>query len=161
MLKRQRGVTLLEVLVSLLVLSIGLLGLASLQTNALRFNQGAFLRTQSTILAYDIIDRMRANRDEALNTVNYTLALGVTPPAAPNCVTGDCTPAQIAAYDIALWKAEVGSRLPEGDASITASGIGAGRIYTVTTEWKGRDVDTSLTNPTAFKKVTLAIRSEI
>lgn len=62
-----RGLTLVEILVALLVLSIGLLGLAALQTTSLRFNTSAYYRTQATALAYDLSDRMRANRQAALD----------------------------------------------------------------------------------------------
>lgn len=70
----QRGATLIEVLVAMLVLSIGLLGLAGMQMTALKSNQSAYYRSQATVLAYDIIDRMRANRADALNGV-YDIAL--------------------------------------------------------------------------------------
>ncbi len=63
---RQRGMTLIEILVTVLVLAVGLLGMASLTVGSLKNNQGAFLRTQATILAYDMADRMRANSAEAI-----------------------------------------------------------------------------------------------
>ncbi len=56
------GFTLLEILVAVLVLSIGLLGIAGLQVTGLRFNHSAYARTQATLLAYELADRMRANR---------------------------------------------------------------------------------------------------
>ena len=59
--RRESGFSLIEVLVALLVLSIGLLGLAALQAQGLRFNHDAYVRTQATNLAYDIVDRMRVN----------------------------------------------------------------------------------------------------
>ena len=137
-----------------------------MQTNALRFNQGAFHRTQATILAYDIIDRMRANRVQALTSFGYVHALSSIVPVAPNCAAADCTPAQIATYDLSQWKTQVINRLPEGQAQIgfaTTGPSGTARIYTVTTQWKGRDVDTTLApaNQTTLKTVTLQIRSEI
>lgn len=62
---RQRGFTLLEVLIALLVLAFGLLGFALLQTMNLRFTQGANYRTQAANLAYDLLDQVRANRLQA------------------------------------------------------------------------------------------------
>ncbi|HNT38294.1 MAG TPA: type IV pilus modification protein PilV [Rubrivivax sp.] len=59
--RKQRGVGLIEVLVSVVVAGIGLLGAAALQASALRNNQGAYERTQTTILTQDIFDAMRAN----------------------------------------------------------------------------------------------------
>ncbi len=60
--KNLSGFTLLEALIALLVLSIGLLGLAALQANALKLNHGAYNRTQATFLVQDMMDRLRANR---------------------------------------------------------------------------------------------------
>lgn len=62
---RQKGLSLLEVLVSLVLLSIGLLGLAGLQATALKSGHSASMRSQATILAYDILDEMRANSIQA------------------------------------------------------------------------------------------------
>ena len=59
--QRQHGFSLLEVLIALLVLAIGLLGLATLQTVGLKFNQESYLRSQAVLIAYDIIDRIRSN----------------------------------------------------------------------------------------------------
>ena len=56
------GFTLIEVLVALVVMSVGLLGLALLQQNAVAFNRDAYLASQATVLAYDIADRIRGNR---------------------------------------------------------------------------------------------------
>jgi len=64
--KYLNGFTLLEVMISLLILSIGLLGIAALQANSLKTNHGAYQRTQAIFLAYDMMDRLRANRTAAL-----------------------------------------------------------------------------------------------
>jgi len=66
-LRTQRGLSLLEVLVSIVVLAIGLLGLAGLQMTALKSGHSAYLRSQATILAYDFADRMRTNRAQVLS----------------------------------------------------------------------------------------------
>ena len=72
---KQSGFTLLEVLVAMLVLAIGLLGLAGLMTSSMRDNLSASHRTQATWLAYDILDRMRANRTSAI-AGSYATTLG-------------------------------------------------------------------------------------
>ena len=66
--KAQRGVSLLEVLITVLVLSVGLLGLAALQATGTKFNHGAYLRTQATALAYEMSDRMRTEVDGDFTT---------------------------------------------------------------------------------------------
>ena len=71
------GFTLLEVLVALLILSIGLLGLAALQANTLKINHGALQRTQAIFLTYDMMDRLRANRTAAL-AGQCDIAMGAT-----------------------------------------------------------------------------------
>lgn len=64
--RRQRGAGLIEVLVSVVVLAIGLLGMAGLQASALRGNQSSYARSQAVMLSYFMLDMMRANRDRAL-----------------------------------------------------------------------------------------------
>ena len=96
---RQKGFTLLEVLVAVLVLAIGLLGLAGLQATSLRVNQSASMRSQATNLAYDMADRIRANRGAALAGSYDSQALATTPPACAvitlnSCGAGHCFLAQ-------------------------------------------------------------------
>lgn len=119
--RAQRGFTLLEVLVALVVLSIGLLGLSGLQTSSLRNNHSAFLRSQATLLATDIMDRMRANRDAATGG-DYDIDYGATPTAV-TC-TGSCTAVAVAQMDVDEWIDYV-ERLPggEGDINVDAAGI--------------------------------------
>ena len=119
----QRGFTLLEVLIALLILSIGLLGLAALQTTSLRSNEMASMRTAATHLAYDITDRMRANPTGVAND-EYQLTAG-TPPT---------TPASVAENDLVEWNTEV-TRLPGGRASITQCGACAELTHTITVQW--------------------------
>lgn len=114
---RQSGFTLLEVLVAMLVLSIGLLGLAGLMASSMRNNQSAYHSTQATWLAYDILDRIRANRQVAL-AGGYSAANALGSPA--NCSTA-APSGSIAAQDIGGWKNMIACALPEGDGSITVT----------------------------------------
>ena len=106
--QRQHGFTLLEVLVALLIVSIGLLGLAGLMTTGLKNNQSAWQTSQANWLAYDILDRMRANRNVALNGgYNYT-----------------GTPTGVAATDLNDWNQELGASLPAGTGTVlVTSGV--------------------------------------
>ncbi len=109
---RSAGFTLIEVLIAVLVLSIGLLGLAALQTSGLGMNHSAYLRSQATILAADMADRMRANR-AGLSAYDNT---GTTAPTAvAGCTsTAGCNSTQLAQDDMAAWAADVAAQLPSG-----------------------------------------------
>lgn len=137
----QRGMGLIEVLVALVILGVGLLGLASLQSNALRFNQDALFSSQATTLGYDVLERMRANMDQALTTSIYTLNFGDTR-SAVNCESADCSPSQMANHDINYWLARLAERLPDGRGQIGFDSAGASRIYTITVRWRSREQDT-------------------
>lgn len=149
---RQGGSSLLEVLVALLVLSIGLLGLAALQTTGLKFNQQSYQRTQGTLLAYEILDRIRSNPVGIANYDNVTLASG--PPGHSNCLSTLCTAAQIAVYDIFQWKISLRDLLAQGNGTIcrgtltidttafpaTAVCALTGTIYRVGIVWTENDI---------------------
>ncbi|MCQ4318308.1 type IV pilus modification protein PilV [Stutzerimonas zhaodongensis] len=122
----QRGATLIEVLVAMLILSVGLLGLAGMQMTALQSNQSAYYRSQATVLAYDVIDRMRANRADALNGV-YDIALKnetCNPQLAPS--------GTLAQRDVAEWLNSLSCLLsPDARGSVVRNG----RLFTVSIEW--------------------------
>lgn len=119
--KNQKGVGLIEVLIAVLVLAIGLLGLAGLQTQSLKFNNESYFRTQATLLAMDMADRLRANRTHArTNTTAYTFATTDTPSGTSTaCETGACSPAQLAQYDFKQWRDRVQQALPNGTVKLT------------------------------------------
>ncbi len=135
--RKHHGFSLIEVLVALFILSIGLLGLAALQTAGLRFNHQSYQRTQATMLSYDIIDRIRAN-PFGLNADNYDSVPPGPAGAYPDCITGACTPAEMANYDIGTWKDALKDQLgPTADAEIST----VGEVRTITITWKENDLD--------------------
>lgn len=124
---KQTGFTLLEVLVAMLVLAIGLLGLAGLMSSSMRNNLSAAHRTQATWMAYDIVDRMRSNRADAV-TGGYATAMG----AAATCSTA--VPAgTVPAQDIAAWKNQLACSLPAGNGSIAVDTVT--RVATILIQW--------------------------
>jgi len=126
----------MEVLIALLILSIGLLGLASLQTNGLRSNQMARMRTTATQLAYDIADRMRAN-PAGVDAQNYVIATSDADPVIPsgeNCENNTCTTSQMATYDLSQWRGAVGS-LPGGTSAIVRTVTGTIITHAITIYW--------------------------
>lgn len=121
---RQRGFSLIEVLVALLVLSIGLVGLSGLQTNGLRSNHSALLRTQAAMLIGDIIERMRTNATAA-RSGDYDVAWGTSVVAA-NC-TASCSNVQVAADDLEEWRFNV-ERLPGGQSQVSVTVAGTATV---------------------------------
>lgn len=108
---RQNGFTLIEVLIAMLVLSIGLLGIAALQATGLRSSHSATLRSQATQLAYDMADRMRAN----LAGYEGGAYNNITPGGSPtSCLSNSCTPQQMAEYDVWEWNETIARELPRG-----------------------------------------------
>lgn len=127
--KKHSGFTLIEILIAMLVLAIGLLGLAGLQATSLRNNQSAYNRSQATQLAYDLADRMRAN---VAGVATYTAILPGAATAKANCLTTTgCIPADMAENDLFEWNSAVNNNLPSGTGSIA---LAAG-VYTITVNW--------------------------
>jgi type IV pilus assembly protein PilV len=126
----ESGFSLIEALVSLIVISVGMIGIAALYGQGLGASRTALYRTQAVNLAADMADRIRANRSA---TVAYEGAA-----ANRNCDPGgntDCTPANMASHDLWRWQTQVGAQLP--------GGVGAVRVdttvpptYTISVTWQ-------------------------
>lgn len=135
------GFTLIEILISVVVLAIGLLGMAALQMNGLRNNQSAYFRAQATQLAYDMADRMRTNIVEARDAASGgTYNNGASTPN--NCATGACTTAQMTGYDFSQWNAELAAQLPSGTGRVCIDGTpnddacdNVGTVYAIKVWW--------------------------
>ena len=126
------GFTLLEVLVAALVLAIGLLGMSALMLSSLVFNHGASLRGQAVVSAYDMIDRLRANRAAAEDNA-YDIAMADDAPSESSASTS------IVQFDLRAWLTELDIRLPQGDGSVAC----VVDLCTVSIQWidkKGADI---------------------
>ncbi|SFM00556.1 type IV pilus assembly protein PilV [Nitrosomonas communis] len=119
-LPHQKGVTMIEVLVAIIVLSMGLLGLAGLQSAGLTYNQSASFRSTATMMTYSILDSMRANRTGAING-SYNIAIGTSIPS------GITIPEQ----DLNNWLNELALRLPAGTGAVNV----ADNVVTVIIQW--------------------------
>lgn len=115
----QRGIGLIEVMVAVLIFSLGLIGLAGLLVMATGANHTGYLRTQASYLAHNMADRMSANPAGvwagAYNNNDYPLSV------AQDCAAG-CTPAQLAVHDQQVWSRQLDAFLPEPEASIACTG---------------------------------------
>ena len=112
----QQGMTLIEVLVALLILTVGLLGAAAVQINALKYTDSSRMTSQASFIAYDMMDRIRAN-----SGANYT----VTPPTSAN--PGNTRDQDL--YDFTTSIVNFGG--PTATGSITLNQ----RVYTITITW--------------------------
>ena len=140
--RSQAGFTLLELLISVLILSFGLLGIGGMMALTMKSNGSSAFKQLSVQSAYNIIDRMRANSQMAVagsyNVSNLVTSGTPTIPAAPstNCTTSTCTPAQMAAYDTWYWLANSVTQLPNGCASVATTPAPNGNtLVTVTVQW--------------------------
>lgn len=128
---KNAGFTLIEVLIAMLVLAVGLLGLAGLQATSLKNNLSAYNRGQATQLAYDLADRMRANVADAASYTNITPIGTATVQSSCSSVSTTCTPAVMAENDLYQWNLAVTNALPGGTGSIAVTS----NIYTITITW--------------------------
>ena len=137
---RQKGMSLIEVMIALAVFSFGLLALAALMASGLKYNTSALHRSQATNQAYDMADRIRANR-LGLDSGYYN---GLSDSDTdPGCIESGCTPEQMAQYDSWQWNTDNARLLPEGAGAVGLKSSDSG-IYTITVAWNDdRDPDTA------------------
>jgi len=125
MIRRVRGFSMIELLVAVLVMGVGVLGVTALQMMSLQNNRSALVRAEAVQLAYDMMDRIRANPEGAVPGQAYDgVDIGDAPPAAADCVANNCTQAQMILFDQAVWKCSLGGF----DADATCTGFRAGGV---------------------------------
>lgn len=130
--ERQRGVSLLEVMIAVLVLGVGVLGAATLQLNAIRYNASAGYSTQASLIASDVLDRMRANSGQLAQYAIAAVAEAcVASPDAPTLATSNLATPDIVTRDLADFSESVTCQLPRGAGSIAVSDNRA----TITLSW--------------------------
>lgn len=130
--RRQVGATLIEVLVTFVILAIGIMGLAGMQLRSLTYSQSALYRTTATGLADDILDRMRANRTAATSNL-YNTPLGNN--------SGTFTTGTQPQRDLGEWKLQIESQLPSGQGAIAISS----GVATISIKWDDTRGDGNVT----------------
>ncbi len=152
---RSRGFSMIEVLVTLLIVSLALLGTAGLQAYSMRLNQGGQFRTQAVFLVADLAERIEANKAGPVGAANYVLAAsGVASAPNADCQVGACAPAALATFDLLQWQNAVFATLPQSswevcvDADLNGVCDGAPVItnpinYLIRIGWVDRRVDTT------------------
>lgn len=147
--RKETGATLIEVLVAMVVLAIGLLGLAGLQATSIQSNHSAYYRSQATLLAGDLADRMRANRTEAL-TDAYLIDFPTS--STENSVSG--TSAQ---KDVAEWLNQLALTLPDGTGKVEKNGT----LVTISIRWNDTRGQIKASDDNNTHTETFAYRTEI
>lgn len=146
--RRVRGITMVESLVALVVISVGMLGIAGLYLSSLQAGRSANLRMRAVNLASEMADRIRANRD---GKGSYTLVNGATPTAV-DCTAADCTPEQLAQSDQNIWVTAIRDTrlgLPGANAggaiTFTENPGSIPDQYVIVVTWReaGSDIDTN------------------
>lgn len=113
-----RGFSLLEVMVALLIFSVGLIGLVGLQSTAVQDNSRALYRMQANFLAYDMLDRIRANPTAAIIAGRYDIGIGPIPTSALCGSGATCDANAMANSDRREWKQALADNLPAGNGSV-------------------------------------------
>ena len=130
LIKNQSGFSLLEILVAIIVLSLGLLGFAGLQAATLRNNQIAYYRAIAIQQTYDMADRIRANQAGVKAGAYNNLDTSI--PADPDCVANVCSPANMAVADHSQWNSNNARMLPAGSGTVVSGPNGS---FDVTVAW--------------------------
>jgi type IV pilus assembly protein PilV len=137
----QRGFSLVEVLIALIIMSVGMLGIAGLYVQSMQAGRTSLFRHNAVTLAGDVADRIRANPRAGVDYMG---------PGVDNSCVGmgiDCTPTQMAANDILLWDQQARDSLPNGAVTMQFDGGVTPPVYTITISWTeaGQDPPPSYT----------------
>ncbi|MFQ5635194.1 MAG: type IV pilus modification protein PilV [Gammaproteobacteria bacterium] len=134
--RKTEGFTLIEILAALVIMGIGLLGVARMQLLSVQNTQGGYLRAQASNIGYDIIDRMRANTP-AVTAGNYDITPAAATPAPINCkgALANCTPANMAQFDVYWWRQNIAVLLPSGIGGIATADNGTTTKVTISLTW--------------------------
>jgi type IV pilus assembly protein PilV len=131
----QGGFSLVEVLVSMAIIAIALLGAGGLQLRAMQLGQGSQFRTQAILLADDLAERMEANKTAATASGLYTVTeTSTAPTTAPACTTA-CSPPDMAALDLYQWQTRIPTLLPQSAWSVRQTVNGNPSTYEITVKW--------------------------
>jgi type IV pilus assembly protein PilV len=140
----------IEILVTMLLISVALLGTSGLLAYSMKLNQGGQFRTVAVFLAADLAERMEANKAAAV-AGGYAIA---SPTTATDCVAAACSAAQLAASDLFQWQSSVAAALPQGAAlPPTQTVTGNPSTYTITISWVDRKSNSTNANYDATENV--------
>lgn len=114
----ERGISLLESLVAIVVMALGILGILGVQLRTLNDTQTGVRRAQAIRLIEDLSERTKVNPNALVNINNYITGWDTDPVASKNCTEAKCSQSELASYDLSVWKKSVKSALPLGNANV-------------------------------------------
>lgn len=132
--KLQTGTSLVEVLVSVIIIAIGMLGLAALQNTSLKLSYQSYIRSQATFLAYDLIDRIRANPDAQIYELTEDATVSQTDCFASN--TNGCSVSEMREFDLYYWREQAKELLPDAIVEVTYDD--SQQLYSMRINWEDR-----------------------
>lgn len=140
---RQQGFSLIEVLIALIIMSVGMLGIASLYVQSMQAGRTSLFRHNAVTLAGDVADRIRANPTAVAAYENAGVDY--------NCIAQgtNCSNTQMAAQDVLLWELQADDTLPNGDVDITVDTTNNPALYTIVVSWEepGETPSYTITTP--------------
>jgi type IV pilus assembly protein PilV len=158
--RTQAGFSMIEVLISLVLIAVAMFGQAGLQLNALKFSKSGALRMQAVLLSAEIAERMESNKTGAI-AARYVVATSSTPSSASiDCLTTACNSTALADYDLADWQTRVAATLPGSSWQIAQTTTGNPSTYTIVLSWQDRrDNANTTTYSTTGTTETFALTS--
>lgn len=153
--KSQSGFSMIEILVTLVIVATALLGTAGLQIYAMRMGKSSHLRTQAIFLASDIAERMEANKPAAISGGYALASTSVAPALSTACTTGPCDSSALRDYDLNQWSNAVASLLPNPQWTITSTTTGNPNTYQILISWSEQSSDKSNHNPVTFSHTSI------
>jgi len=128
--RRIRGFSLVEVLIALVIMSVGMLGIAGLYVQSMQAGRTSMFRHHAVTIAGDVADRIRAN---PVAGAAYAAGGGVDSGCVAQGV--DCSEPAMASHDIFLWTQQVQEQLPAGQVVVTYDGVAVPPEYTIDVQW--------------------------
>ncbi len=116
----QSGFSLIELLVAVLIMAVGILGIAGLQVYSMQMNRTALFRIEGLQFANDMLDRVRANATGTYDNIDFD----DDPAFTTNCFNANCTPDDLAEFDVAIWKCQINPLNEEGELFTACESLG-------------------------------------
>ncbi|MCE1251363.1 MAG: type IV pilus modification protein PilV [Comamonadaceae bacterium] len=154
--QHQRGISLLESLIALIVAALGILGVVGMQMRTLTDSQTTVRRAQAIRLIEDLSERLKVNPNAMTDMATYVSDFANTP-SPGNCTTNACSHAALATYDLGTWKQNIAASLPLGQANVflaPTEPTSNRRQLGVMISWRENERDTSANFKDALDAVT-------